>query len=463
MTGVGGSQSHSSFLGAETVVVSALLVAWALVFAVRRFKRTRPDFEVGAAIAVAVGLRLLAAAGVSATGLNATLRGGDENTFMFWANALADSPLGHGFIPHGPYQLHTVLFGLEIKYGGFSEGAMRVGQVGIAMLGVLFMLAAVYDLAGPRAARLAAWILAFEPASIFFNSGLSKEPVMVLAGGLAVYGGTRIWRHLDPWGVFIVGLGALIAIGTRPYAGWFLVSAGALLILHAGLRQFHRPLRAMPFVYGVVIVAFIAAPTIIQATSEENLKRLQVSQDYSTRPEAKETSQGANENNLALERVDFSTREAVFTNLPKRMVDVVIRPYPWQIGNASQQLGAMGSLVALTGMFMLIGAFWRCRGRVMSLVGPMLYPLVFLLMAYSVSAGNAGTGFRYRTHLVMLALAMLVVLREHARERSAQRATREPASPGTHPMTVPSETGHPARVTGWHALGEGLTATTHRV
>jgi hypothetical protein len=40
--------------------------------------------------------------------------------------------------------------------------------------------------------------------------------------------------------------------------------------------------------------------------------------------------------------------------------------------------------------------------------------MLFLLTAYSLSVGNAGTGFRYRTHIVELGIAVLVVLREHA-------------------------------------------------
>jgi hypothetical protein len=170
----------------------------------------------------------------------------------------------------------------------------------------------------------------------------------------------------------------------------------------------------MPLVYGVAIAALIAAPTLIQATSEDSLKRLQVSQDYTT--QTQKTEGGPNANNLALERVDFSTREAVFTNLPRRMLDVISRPYPWQVQNASQQLGAAGSLVALTCLVMLVAALWRNRGRNLSLAAPLLYPLAFLLMAYALSAGNAGTGFRYRTHIVTLGLALLLVLREHLRD-----------------------------------------------
>ena len=86
---------------------------------------------------------------------------------------------------------------MQIKLFDFSDGALRITQVGIATAGALLILAAVHDLAGGRAARITAWVLAFEPASIFFNSILHKEPLMVLATGLMVFGGSKLWRRLD--------------------------------------------------------------------------------------------------------------------------------------------------------------------------------------------------------------------------------------------------------------------------
>lgn len=442
----------SSVLSAETVLVAALGVVFALVYVLRLLRRSRPDFDVGRPLMVAVAIRFIAIAGVASTGLQETLRGGDESTFLFAAQRLADSPLGHGFLPHGIYQLHTVVFGLEIKYGGFSTGAMRVVQVGLAMLGVLLILAAVHDLSGSRAARIAAWVLAFEPGSIFFNSALHKEPLMLLASGLVVFGGTKLWRRLDLTGIAIAGLGGLIAVETRSYAGWFLISATLLLLLHASLRRLDRPLRAMPLIYGVVIVGFIAAPVVIQASSTESLKKLQVSQDANSDTGAKTGAQGSN--NLALESVDYSQRGAVITNLPKRMLDVVVRPYPWQVANPSQQLGAVGTLVALSGLFLLIRAARRRRGEVLALTAPIVYPMFFLLMAYALSAGNAGTGFRYRTHIVTLGLAMLFVLREHVPVGARGASLARLGSPGhdldlaltphgTHGVT-PQQTRSPA-------------------
>jgi hypothetical protein len=402
--------SDSTFLQAETVVLSILLTAGVLAFTLHRLKRRRAEFSIGTPIAVGVGIRLLAIAGISSSGLQTSLRGGDETTFLTFARLLANDPFGHGFYPHGQYPLHTVIFAVQMKFGGFSEGALRVTQVGIATLGIVFLAAAVNDLAGGRAARIMTWVLAFEPASIFFNSALHKEPVMVLASGLMVFGASKMWRRLDLFGLALMALAGFIALKTRPYAGWFLISAGVLIVLHASLRRLDRPLRAMPLVYAVIIAGFVAVPAIVQVTSNKSLEKLQQSQDANTNPNV--ISSGPNGNNLALERVDYSTRGKVFAHLPQRMLDVVVRPYPWQVSNASQQLGAVGSLFALSGLVLMIGALWRRRGEVLALTGPIVYPMLFLLMAYALSAGNAGTGFRYRTHLVTLGFAMLIALRE---------------------------------------------------
>ena len=232
-----------------------------------------------------------------------------------------------------------------------------------------------------------------------------------------------------------MALAGFIAVKTRPYAGWFLISAGAMVVLHAlaaparppaagdaaGVRRDHRGLRGRSGHHpGQLEEEPHGAPAV---------------------PERQRGPQrchgAANSNNLALESVDYSTRGKVFANLPQRMLDVVVRPYPWQVANPSQQLGAVGSLFALTVLVLLIGALWRRRGRgARRSRGRLLYPMIFLLAAYALSAGNAGTSFRYRTHLVTLAVAMLVALRARAvpaqqsdLEADTVPAIREPGRP----------------------------------
>lgn len=403
---------------AAGVVIAILFVGVVLIFFVRLLARSRPGFGVvGKALLVAFAIRLLAIVAINATGLGASLRGGDETTFLDLAHVLAAQPLGHGDWPHGLYQLQTVLFALQIKLGFINESGMRVTQAGIALLAYVLMLAATYDLGGPRAARLAAWCLAFEPSSIFFNTEIHKEALMELAAGLCAFGGVWLWRRLDIRGILIVAVGCLIGVETRGYAGWFLACGCVMLILHASLRNMERKGTAVAMIYAVVIAGMIAAPTLLSATSGKNLKTLQASQTANATGAGEGGTGGANGSNLALESVDISSRGAVITSLPKKIQELVLEPYPWQLQDTSQAFGSLGTIVAYLVIGCLVRYMWIMRGDIFGRAGPLLYPLLFSMVAYSVTVGNAGTGFRYRSHLVTLAICAMAILREAARER----------------------------------------------
>jgi hypothetical protein len=75
-------------IGAETVIVAVLFAAGVLALVVHRLQRTRPSYRVGLPLAVGFGIRLMAIAGVSSTGLQSALRGGDESTFLTFARLL---------------------------------------------------------------------------------------------------------------------------------------------------------------------------------------------------------------------------------------------------------------------------------------------------------------------------------------------------------------------------------------
>ena len=419
--------SDATLYEIECVILMTLLVGFGLTLAVRHLARSRPGFSVGTPLAVGVGVRMLAVIGVTASGLGATLRGGDEIKFVADARIIAAAPLDSDlWLPLGEaHRLQQIVFALQIKLADFPDMALRVTQIGIAMLGTLLVVTAIHDLAGPHAGRLGMWVLAFEPAAIFFNSILHREPLLVLASGLVVFGGSKIWAKLELRGVLILGLGCAIALATRPYAAWLLMTGGLLLILHASLRQVGTRLRSIPLIYAVAIVVAVATPAVLKLTSQDSLEEnLQGSQDANTIGNLARGQAGSN--NLSLERVDFSSRSDLITNLPQRVRDVMLRPYPWQVENTSQRLGALGTLVVLAALVLLFRYVRRNRGQVLAVAAPFIYPAFFLLAAYALSVGNAGTGFRYRTHLVLLGLATLVVLREHALRRDSSKSEEEP-------------------------------------
>jgi hypothetical protein len=200
--------------------------------------------------------------------------------------------------------------------------------------------------------------------------------------------------------------GCLIATATRPYAGWFLAAASALVLVHASLRAASsRTLHALALASVVAGVAIVSTPAIVHATSKQELvSQLQNSQNAN----ASDTS------SLKLGQVDFSSRGAIVRNLPGRMFDLMFRPFPWQLGDANQQLGVIETLFVLAALVLLVRSIARRTKPPLAVAGPLVYPAFMLLVAYSLAVGNAGTGFRYRTHIVALIIAIMVVLRARA-------------------------------------------------
>jgi hypothetical protein len=168
-----------------------------------------------------------------------------------------------------------------------------------------------------------------------------------------------------------------------------------------------------------VVLIFALLPVVWNQSSDKKLTELQASQD----------ANATDSSRLSLERVDYSTREKLIVNLPKRIRDVIFRPYLWQTANTSQQLGAFGTLIVLACLALLAVAIARNRKQIMNMAGPLVYPAGFMLVAYAISAGNAGTAYRYRTHLVGLALSLVLVLLAHRRQEQ-EGLSRGPKRPG---------------------------------
>lgn len=410
----------------ETLVTLLTIAAMggAIAVLLSYLRRSRPGFAVGWPVAVAFGVRVVAAGVVSLTAVARTLRGGDELTFLGRADQIAHTPLGSGQWGDALVgELHVFALAVQGYFLDSPDLALRVAQVGIAVVGLLLLAAAVYELAGPRASVLAMWLLAFEPASIFFSGLLHKEANMMLAIGLVALGGAKVWNRGDPRYLMPIVFGCLVAVATRPYAGWFLIAAGAAIVLHAGLRAERRgAIRPLSLVAAVALFAAVAAPVVLETSTDESLQEnLQPSQEANV----------SDSSNLALERVDFSTRSAVARNLPRRIRDVLLRPYPWQLGNVRQGLGVLGTAAAYLLLALLIATAIRNRRQLMARAGPLIYLGFFLLIAYSLSAGNAGTAFRYRTQLVAVFICILVALWMAAARRRAGRLPEVSLPPAT--------------------------------
>ena len=279
-------------------LIVLLLSVYGLYFLVRMLERTREGFDIGTAIVVAFGLRVLAAVGLGQLSIARDLRGGDEVLFLTQAGDLAQTPLGGAeSLDTLISELHVFLFSIHTRAlsAEAPEFVLRAEMVAFSVIGIILLAAAVYELAGPRPALIAAWILALEPANIFFSSLLHKEPLMYLAEGLVVFGGALLWKRGKMVALVPMVLGCLIAMATGPYAGWFLTAAAAAVVLHASLTR-QRGLRSIALTTTCVVLIGLAVPVVWDASSDKELEQLQLSQDANV-------ADGAN---LSLERVDYS-------------------------------------------------------------------------------------------------------------------------------------------------------------
>ncbi len=326
--------SYNTLINVEALITATLGVGLVLAWVLRRLKRSRSNLSIAAPVYLGFGLRLAAIAAVSATGIGTQLRGGDEIGYLSYAHQVASSSwLSHLWVPlfsqRGSNDLHVIVFATQIRALQFGAGALRVTQVGIAMLGYLLIVAAVYDLGGPRAARLTAWLGAIEPASVFFSGTLLKEPLLELAAGLVIFGGTRLWTRFDFRGLYWMAAGCVIGVFDRGYVGFFLIGASVLVLLHISARNLGRRAQAVPLLLGVLMCVALTSPALLSYTSPSNLKSaLQDSQNANTlvtpSPSAAAAAGGPNGNNLALEPVDFSTRGNVVIHLPQRIRDLLL-------------------------------------------------------------------------------------------------------------------------------------------
>jgi hypothetical protein len=276
----------------------------------------------------------------------------------------------------------------------------------MATVGLALIAAAVNDLADARHARIAMWILAFEPTNVFFSGIIHKEAPLYLAEGLAVYGCAQVWVRGRTAGLAPAIAGCLIAVACRPYAGWFLSVGVGLTIFHAALRPAWRNTRrGRLVVFALIAVTVVSAPAIWNASSKKQLQRLQFSQQVNA----------TDNSNLKLEAVNFSNRSEIITNLPTRLFDIAFKPYPWQLGNTSQRVGLLGTVVVLATLAALGLAVVRRPSKLLSRAGPLVYVGGAVLCGYALSAGNAGTAFRYRTHATAIAIALALVWLARAR------------------------------------------------
>jgi 4-amino-4-deoxy-L-arabinose transferase-like glycosyltransferase len=179
----------------------------------------------------------------------------DEGAYLSLARSLAATGHFQGTFRPPLYPAFEALF----LYGGLGTLGIRLAQVVLSTLSVLLVYRIAFREAGQRPARIAAFLMAFNPVLIAFSHRLWSETLFIFLLLLAIdllarpitEGNLRRWMGAG----LLLGLAAL----TRPMLVTFLPFLAAWLLVHVARRQVKSgPALArfltLAFAMGVVIL-----------------------------------------------------------------------------------------------------------------------------------------------------------------------------------------------------------------
>lgn len=387
---------------AECAVLVALVGFVGLRALTRRLTSPRPTLAIAWVLVAAFAVRVVATLVVSSVDSLDAARGPDDAGFLDQADVLGhESLFSRAWSSQLTGGLQLILSALPFRVlDAPGDLSIRVVHVSIAVAAIAIVAAAVHDLVGPRAAIASAWVLTLEPSHVFFSGLVHKEATMFAAEALVLLGTVRMWQRRDLAAGTLIVAGCAVAAGIRPHVAGALAAAAFVVTALAAWREPRgsghrsRPLLAVVAAVGVIGLVTVAIGAREQLSSFE---RVQESTVRLT-------------GNLNLEPIDTSSPTSLALALPIRVVDLLTRPYPWQIANVSQGLGALGTLVAwLLIAVVLALSPWR-RGRALWALLPLVLLTVAIACAYALGLSNAGTGFRHRTHFVMFVAVLAAIL-----------------------------------------------------
>jgi hypothetical protein len=385
--------------------LAALGIALLVVSALNRwFARSRPHFDVSGPLLVGLGVRALSIALLTAApDVGNRIRGTDEAAFVQQAGALLDLPLDDVRWRHLFWGDLSVLplLSLRLVSGEVPIVAARFIQSSIALVGILLIAVAAYELGGTTASKVFAWIAALEPAGVFFSTLLHDEAIVLLGEGLIILGLVTWWRRSKLRGTAFLTAGAAILVGARPYLGGASVLACCVALGFIETERRFGLVRALGLAASVSVIGVAAALVALPQVAPGQLQSLQFAHDY----------EYVGYSNLDLPPVEVTTTAGLADTLSARTIDFVTRPFPWQAENTSQRLGALGTLVwyGLAVAALAALALVARRRELWVRAVPILLLACAQSAAYALSLVNAGLGFRHRMHLALMVAFVLAV------------------------------------------------------
>lgn len=304
--------------------------------------------------------------------------------------------LNHGYVYVGA--VLCFLFGIFPLHLAAWNGLFGV-------LTVVFLYRLARHLFHSQVAFRAAFLLAFMPSMIVWNSVAIKDPIMVLLVTVSLYVYMLLRQRWSTVLLLILVATVSASFFIRFYISYFLILSIFLTALVGRTREGTSRVRNL-----LIVVAFAIAVglTGLSRSLSEGLELASLEQVALYRVGMASTANSGFGHDL-----DISSPRGALLALPMGLAVVLFGPFPWQM----RSLLPLSTLPEMLLWWYLVPSLWRgirfAFTRSFSRGAPVFVFCISLSIAYSLTLGNVGAAVRQRTQIfvflfVFVALGQLV-------------------------------------------------------
>lgn len=349
--------------------------------------------------------------------------GPDAITYNVWGGRLSNCWAGNEICiePRGDnWGMHYFVGIVYYLFGANPLLVQFISSIFGALTAVFVYFFAKDLFLNRRVARYSALAVAFLPAMIIWSAQLLKDGFVIFLLVIIMFAVNKLQKRFDYLSIVILLFG-LVGIWILRYYIFYIVGIAAVGALLLGTTITLPSLIRRVVVIGILIIGSLAFG--IQQVSQEQIESFNLERIQKTREAA---SDAAVSNSSIESDVDVSTVAGAFTALPIGMINILMAPFPWQMGNLNQFL-TLPEMVVWWAMFpfMFIGIKYTLKNRFRESVAIIMFSLA-LLLAYSIYQGNVGTLYRQRTQiqiflLIFAAVGYVVTLEKKENQKIEKR------------------------------------------
>ena len=354
--------------------------------------------------------------------------GGDANTYDTFGQSLVEA--WHGNEYH------------QAKYEGFVVS-------GATAWGMIYLVAAVYELVGPnmlaiqlinaaigaataivvyhaaqtlfankRVSQVAAIMVAFFPSLVLWSSQALKDGLIIMALALSILATLRLMEKVTATYVIVL-IGCLMALFSLRFYIFYMMCAAVAGSFFLGMKTLSAQGFLQRFIaVGVIGLAFtwfgVLQSAGVQFERYANLKSIQNSRED-------QASAGSG----FMKDVDVQTTEGALTVIPMGLLYLMFAPFPWQFTTLRQSITLPEMIVWWLAFPLLVLGLWYSLKHRLRQVSPIIIFTSMLTLAYSLFQGNVGTAYRQRSQLLVFYFIFVavgaIIMKERAENRRYQQ------------------------------------------